>query len=244
VIAARWALLAVAAALMLAALGATASELPPSALRVLVAAVVALLAPLSWPGIAGTPARTALRVAAWSAASSVLAAIAMRLLGPATQPWMRIIETGAMLMLILLLTHTVAAALESWWRGAAADAPGAREFAGRSAALGLALLGALPLWLGPASELLSRREPWLIDAVLGASPLTHLAVASGNDLLRNQWFYQHSNLAALPFAYPGPTELAWGYASAALALGLIALVFHLARRPGATHSPSTLEIKP
>ncbi len=79
----------------------------------------------------------------------------------------------------------------------------AREAAGRSAAVALALLGALPLWLGPVAETLSARHDWAIDAVVGASPLTHLAVASGNDLLRNQWFYQHANLAALLFSYPG-----------------------------------------
>jgi hypothetical protein len=244
VIVARWGMLAVSTVLMLAAFGARSVEWPPSALRVLVAAVVALLAPLFWPGRGMTPARTALRVAAWSAASTALAAIAMRLLGPATQPWVPIVETSAMLMLIQLLTHTVAAAFESWWQGAAAEVSTAREFAGRTAALGLALLGALPLWLGPASELLARREPWIIDAVLGVSPLTHLAVASGNDLMRGQWFYQHSNLAALPFSYPGPTELAWGYASVALGLGLIAQMARFARRSNKARPPSTLEIKP
>ena len=107
-----------------------------------------------------------------------------------------------MLMLILLVTHAVAAGLEGRLRGQSGDAETAREMAGRAAALALALLGSLPLWLGPAAELLAGRHPWIIDAVVGMSPLTHLAVASGNDLLRNQWFYQHSNLAALQFSYP------------------------------------------
>ena len=43
-------------------------------------------------------------------------------------------------------------------------------------------------WLGLGGEL-----TWL----------NNLAVATGNDLLRNQWFYQHSNLAGLRFDYPG-----------------------------------------
>ena len=67
-IAARWAMLAVASALMLAAFGATASDVQPSALRVAVTACIGLIAPLFWPGKAATPARTALRIAGWSAA--------------------------------------------------------------------------------------------------------------------------------------------------------------------------------
>jgi hypothetical protein len=128
-----------------------------------------------------------------------------------------------MLLLILLVTHAVAAGLEGRLRTRSADAETAREMAGRAAAFALALLGSLPLWLGPAGELLAGRHPWIIDAVVGMSPLTHLAVASGNDLLRNQWFYQHSNLAALQFSYPSLAELILSYALASLALALIPL---------------------
>ena len=107
-----------------------------------------------------------------------------------------------MLMLILLVTHALAAGLEGHWRGQSADAERPARWPAAAAAIVLALLGSVPLWLGPAGELLARRHPWIIDAVIGVSPLTHLAVASGNDLLRNPWFYQHSNLAALQFSYP------------------------------------------
>ena len=103
--------------------------------------------------------------------------------------------------------------------------------AGRTVVIALALLGAMPLWLGPAAELLSGQHPWTIDAVIGLSPLTHLAVASGNDLLRNQWLYEHSNLAALQFSYPVLTELAWFYAMVSLMLALTALAFRRLRRP-------------
>jgi hypothetical protein len=95
--------------------------------------------------------------------------------------------------------------------------------AGRVGAIVLALLGSVPLWLGPAAELLARRHAWIIDAVVGVSPLTHLAVASGNDLLRNPWFYQHSNLAALRFSYPSLTTLMATYIAIALALVLVPL---------------------
>jgi hypothetical protein len=70
------------------------------------------------------------------------------------------------------------------------------------------------------------------------SPLSHLAAASDNDLLRNQWLYQHSNLAALPVSYPGLTELAWAYGAACLLLTLITLAFQFRRQPYADAGPT------
>jgi hypothetical protein len=220
-IAIRGAVLAVAVVVMLAAFGATATDLQPSALRVAVTAIVGLLAPLFWPGSAATAARTALRIGGWLLAAVGVAAIALRFTGDHGQPFARILPACAMLSLILLVTHTLAAGLEGHWRGESADAEKAREMAGRAAATVLALLGSAPLWLGPAAELLARRHAWIIDAVIGISPLTHLAVAGGNDLLRNPWFYQHANLAALQFSYPGLAEVTLSYATVALTLALI-----------------------
>ena len=229
-IVARVAMLAMPGVLMLAAFGATATDLQPSALRVAVTAVIGVTAPLFWPGNAATPARTALRVGAWSAAAACLAAITLQFAGNSGQPFARVLAACGMLLLILLVTHAVAAGLEERLRDQSGDAETAREMAGRAAALALALLGSLPLWLGPASELLAGRYPWIIDAVVAMSPLTHLAVASGNDLLRNQWFYQHSNLAALHFSYPSPVELVLSYGSVCLALALIPLASLRPRR--------------
>jgi hypothetical protein len=215
-------MLFVAALSMLATLGVMAADVQPSALRLTVTAVVGLLAPLFWPGVGATPARTAMRIGAWSAAAAGGAAILLRLLGDPVQPLPRILGACAMLMLILLLAHTLAAGLEARLRRRSGDVQPAREMAGRTVAIAVALLGALPLWLGPLSELVARRQAWAIDAAIGLSPLTHLAVASGNDLLRNQWFYQHSNLAGLQFVYPEATGLIWSYASVLLVLALIA----------------------
>jgi hypothetical protein len=234
-IAARWVTLAVAGVLMLAAFGAT--DLQPSALRVAVTATIGLIAPLFWPGNAATPARTALRIAAWSAAVACLAAIVLRIAGTSGQPLSRILAACGMLLLILLVTHVMAAGLEVRLVNQSGDAETAREMAGRAAALALAFVGSLPLWFGPACELLTGRHPWIIDAAIGMSPLTHLAVASGNDLLRNQWLYQHSNLAALQFSYPGLADLTMAYASVLLLLVLIPLAFLRRRRP--IDSPGT-----
>jgi hypothetical protein len=226
-IAVRFAALAAVTVLLLAAFGATG--LQPSALRVAVTAVVGLLAPLFWPGAAPTLVGTALRVAGWSLAAACLAAIALRFAGDG-QPLARIFPACAMLMLILLVIHALAAGVERHSR-APANAERSRESAGRTAFVLLALAGSLPLWLGPAAELLARRQAWIIDAVIGVSPLTHLAVASGNDLLRNPWFYQHSNLAALQFSYPGVASLAIAYVLISVALAFVALAPLNPRRP-------------
>ena len=231
VIAARWGMLLLASLSMLAALGAFTPDVQPSALRTMVTAVVGMLAPLFWPGAGPTVARTAGLVVAWSAASAGTAAMLLQGLGHPGQPLARTLGSCAMLMLMLLVVHALVATLDWRWRGQPVNAQSSGEVAGRVGSVWLALLGSLPLWLGPASELLSSRHVWMIDTVVGLSPLTHLAVAAGNDLLRNQWFYQHSNLAALQYAYPGLAELAWGYAAACVLLALIALAFHRQRRP-------------
>ncbi len=236
-IAARGGVLLVVAMLILFGFHTTAPDLAPSTLRVVVAAVVGLLAPLFWPGIGVSPSHTVRRLAAWSIAASGVAAITLGVFGNPVQPVVKILETCAMLLPIVLLTHALAAGLEGRWHRGALDAAGARVMARCSAAMTLALVGSLPLWLGPLSELLSGRHAWVVDAVIGVSPLTHLAVAADNDLLRNQWFYQHSNLAALQFAYPGPALLAWSYAAAVAALALLALVPRRQRRALADASP-------
>ncbi len=247
-IASRWGLLLLATILALAAVGVGVGPdaMQPSAQRVTVTAVVGLLAPLFWPGVALTPARTAWRVVVWSAAAAMLAAAALRATGQAMQPYPKILLSCAVLMLMLLVAHALAAALESRLRSGAADAQGARETAGRTVALALVLLASLPLWAGPLAELVSGRHGWAVDAVIGVSPLTHLAVASGNDLLRNQWFYQHANLAGLQFAYPGLVEVAATYGSACLVLAVGTIRFERRRRglAIATLSPHPTENTP
>ena len=227
-IAARWGMLLVAALSILAAWGANSAHAQPSALRVDVTAVIGVLAPLFWPGRAATSSRTQLRVVAWSAAAAASAAIAL-LVHPA-QRWGAVASTCLMLMAILVLSHAAAAALERRWNALSAAAGSARELAGRAVAGALAALGTLPFWFGPAAEALSARHPGLIDIVVAISPVTHLAVASGNDLLHNPWLYEHSNLALLPVSYPGLGTLAWCYGSACALLAIAVLASHRPRR--------------
>lgn len=239
-------MLLVATVLTLAAFGARSADLQPSAQRVLVTAVVGLLSVLFWPGVVATPARTVFRVVAWSGAAALLAAAALLVLGDSTHALAKLLSSCAMLLLILLVAHALIAALEMSLRAGSCATQGAGETASRSGALALAALGSLPLWAGPFAEMLSGRHEWAIDAAIAASPLTHLAVASGNDLLRNQWFYQHANLAGLQFAYPGLVEVIATYASACVLLALGAFAFERRRRAGASaiHPPHPTEIRP
>lgn len=206
------------------------TDLQPSALRVLGASVVGLLAPLFWPGLGPTGRATGWRVLIWSLACTTLAAVVLRTLGDQVQPWPRIAATCAMLLPILGLTHAAAAAMQALLRPRLADLAEARAIAAWFAVLGLALSGSLPMWGGPVAELLSARHPDLLDMVVATSPLVHLAVASGSDLLHTQWLYQNSNLAALPVNYPDTSSLALGYAVVCLAAALTVPAWRLARR--------------
>ena len=222
-IAARWAMLALSLMLVLAALGAISEHWQPSALRLLATAGVGLLAPLFWPGSGATAPRTAARIVGWSAAAAALAAAALLVVGRPVQPLWPVIKACAVLMLMLVLVHTLIAALEAHWRRRSVDAQDAREQSSCTAVMTLALLGSVPLWCGPVAQLLAARQAWIVDTVVGISPLTHLAVASSNDLLRNEWFYQHSNLASLQVTYPGLAWIAWSYGSVCAVLAIIAL---------------------
>lgn len=228
--------LVLAALPALAALGALAGDAQPSAQRVTIAATAGLLAPLLWPGSGPTAARTGATVLLWSGVAAGAAVLGMTALGDLRRAGAGILATGAMLWLVLLVTHAGAAAVELHARRAGMRAAAARELGGCVAALVLALLASLPLWAGPAAEALSGRLPGLADTVVGASPLTHLALASGNDLLRNQWFYQHANLAALPVTYPRPAVVAWAYAAVLplLVWATWALQRRLLRAPAST----------
>lgn len=248
-IAARLLMLLLAAMGLLGAtgvFGAGPAGLQPSAQRLAVSAVFGLLAPLFWPGRADTARRSGRNVIVWSAAVTVLALVTLMAMGQGVQRWPGLAATGLMLLAILLLCHGVAALLEG--RGhdvadAGRDGLSRRARAGQGVAVGLALLGALPLWLGPLAERVTAGQDTALDAIVGLSPLTHLAVAAGNDLLRNPWFYQHANLAGLRVAYPEIGVLAWCYAAAALALALALRAAHGGPRQAAITKPIATRVE-
>ncbi len=219
----RWALLLLIAASMLAAIGTLGGEEQPAALRLAVAAAIGTLAPLFWPGPADSARGTTRRVLLWSAMSTAAAALLAALLGGLRGPAAALAATLGLLLLMLITVHAITA-----WLGVAF----ATGTAGVSAVAAVVLTGSVPLWAGPAAELLSRSHPGALDLAVDASPLTHLAVVGGNDLLRNEWFYRHSNLAALPVSYPEPLPIFVAYAAAALAALVSAHVLLRRREPG------------
>jgi hypothetical protein len=225
---ARLCALAVTATLLIAAIGASSEDLQPSARLVLVAAVLGVVAPLFWAGGTGSAAATVGRIAGWSLAVAVLAVLLATAFDAG--PPARVAAGCGMLFLVMLVTHALAANLELLVRPWATDDSGSREVATWLSTAALAVLASAPLWLGPAAELVSDSQARALDAVVGMSPLTHLAVASGNDLLRNQWFYQHSNLAGLQFSYPRPAALVPAYL-ALLAVLLVPQVLRMWRGP-------------
>jgi hypothetical protein len=240
-IAARFAGLAATALLLLGALGASDADLQASARIVLVTAVVGLLAPLFWPGRAGTARTTAVRVFMWSLLSTGLAAAMAVLCGLGADRLPRAAMALGVLFLAMVAVHALAATVEALLQRRSAGPEAARESAAWIATAVLIMLGAAPLWLGPAAELSLTHRASSVDTVVAASPLTHLAVASGNDLLRNQWFYQHSNLAGLRFDYPRLSSVMTAYLLLAAALLLIPAVRGSRRAASATPTPATFE---
>jgi hypothetical protein len=240
-IAARLAGLAATALLLSAALGANDPDLQPSARIVLVTAVTGLLAPLFWPGRAATARVTTVRIIGWSLASAGLAAAVTVFSGLGLERLPRAVTSLALLFLALVAVHALAAAVEGLLRRRAAGPEDARDSAAWMAVCALVTLGAAPLWLGPAAELALADHARAVDTVVAVSPLTHLAVASGNDLLRNQWFYQHSNLAGLRFDYPRLASVMTAYCL----LAAILLLASVARgsRPAETATANVATFK-
>ncbi|MEP7138520.1 MAG: hypothetical protein ABI745_02760 [Caldimonas sp.] len=216
-------MLLVAALSMLAALGAMSAQGQPSLLRLEVAAVMATLAPLLWPGTGARSEGTATRVVGWSLAATTLAAAVIVAIAGFAQPALPVFLLCAMLLAILIIVHAAIAFVEHRWRQGWGDADGARELAGRAVALAFVIVSTLPFWFGPIAQVVSVRHPRVIDLAVALSPITHLAVASGSDVLRATWFYEHSNLSALRVSTPEPAELAWSYGSACAALAIYAI---------------------
>lgn len=236
VIALRFALLTVAALSMLAAFGALAADVQPAALRVGVAAVIALLAPmfLAQPHALQSRAPWASMLGR-SIAQAGLAAVLMVALGRGRQTLPPVLEVCAMLLPMLLLSQGLVWLLQRLWLGLDDDPKSARWGAGIGASALLGLLGSALLWLGPAAERASQRFAGAIDALLAASPLTHLAVASGLDLLRQPWLYRNSNLSSLPADYPAPARLAAVYGVACIVMLAAAFVLGRHARPGSSN---------
>lgn len=152
------------------------------------AAACCLLALLAFPG---EPAGSGLRQRlGWSLlAASAGAGIAAAALGLDAAAVIALAACMALLIFLLLaLTRLFAGRVD----GAAAGCAVA------TAALAAA---ALPVYLGALPEHFPG-QPWLANAVVFGSPLSHLAGLLDYDYLREPWLYRHSRLGGLRFDYP------------------------------------------
>jgi hypothetical protein len=94
--------------------------------------------------------------------------------------------------------------------------------------LALLAAAAAPVWLGPWAE--ATGSAAVAGAVVACSPLSYLAAMLDHDYLRGQWFYAHSPLGGLRFAYPDPL----GASAACLALSALLAGRSRRRNPSRT----------
>jgi len=100
--------------------------------------------------------------------------------------------------------------------------PNQAERARQFVVIGLATLFALPIWLGPIAEA-AGNPMWLTNWIVAASPLSAFAIALDLDVLRTNWFYQHSALGSLRYEY-----FSWlGYVAV---LGILSIVIAVRSR--------------
>ena len=64
----------------------------------------------------------------------------------------------------------------------------------------IAMFTSIPLWLGSIAEITGNHLV-TTNLIVGANPLTALAVSLEFDYLRTNWFYQHSVLGSLRYEY-------------------------------------------
>lgn len=231
--------LVVAAGVAAVVLGAT-SPGSSGATRLLTAlALPTLLSPLvGRPGanhLAALPAH----LLAWALGTLALAATIWIVAGG--WPPSRSLAPTLVALGIVLTTRLAVIVAQAVLRGLGTALAVADEWARCLTAAALWLLAATPLWLGPLADLQSRASPTAAEAIVAASPLVHLGLAAGQDVLRTQWFYAHSSLGGLQFDYPSLGAVALAYVCIATLLALVA--FGLARLD-ATRPPSTLPSSP
>ena len=183
------------------------ADLSPAEALTAGAAIVVFLAPLFAP-LRCRPAA----LIAWAGGAGALGVLIGALLAaPRAVSFAHIVAVALLSAALLFVVLGLA--------GRAARCVG-EEFA-RLASVGLlAVASAAPLWLGPLA-LESGSDGRVASGLLALSPLVHLAVAAGADLLRSPWFYAHTSLGSLRFDYPAASILALCYGAAALGVAAL-----------------------
>jgi hypothetical protein len=202
------------------ALAMPASPLAPSAATFLAAAVPAWLAPLFWLREGYSRSRL-LQSALGPVPAIVFVALVLRIaLGASVVPG-RLVLAALTVVAMLAVAYLTATLIEDILRRLGAGESPAREWSYWTVTAMLWLAAAAPLWLGPVADLAAGIQPRLPSIVLGSSPLVHLAVACGHDVLRDQWVYAHTSLGALQIDYPRLPLVLSVYVAAAVALSVL-----------------------
>lgn len=213
--------LCVAAAAVALSAGLANRELGGSLRLLLAVAVPALLSPLFGANAAGLQLVPS-RALGWACSTALLAAASW--LGAGELPLDRLLAPTLVALAIVLVAALAQVVLVRVLAAGGIAAATATEAACWLVTATLWLLAAAPLWLGPVADLAAKSGPAAAEAVVAASPLVHLAVAAGQDLLRTEWFYAHSSLGSLQFDYPPLAVIAMGYTLVTVVLALLALV--------------------
>ena len=207
------------------ALGIARPDTPPATRLLLAIATPVLLVPLFSSEVARTSKALAASIAGWICSTLLLGVVAI-LCGarPATA---QLAPPLLVALGIVVVTQLAARAATRLLQAAGLDEPAAREWARWLAAAILWLLATAPLWLGPLAALGAEAGAARSSAIVAASPLVHLGVAAGQDLLRTQWWYAHTSFGSLQFDYPSLAAIARAYVATALALAALDFVLSL-----------------
>lgn len=222
--------LALASMLIAQASGLLGTDATPASRLLAVTALPALIAPLFVRASRAATGGLARPVSDWALATLLLAVVAW--LATGGWPLPRTAAPVAVALGVVVVTMLAADVVAALVQRAGIEASAAHESARWLVTAVLWLLAAAPLWLGPLADLTSRHGPAFAEATVAMSPLVHVALAAGQDLLRTEWFYAHSSLGSLQFDYPSLTTIAAGYVVVMAALALCAYV--LSRRAPAT----------
>jgi hypothetical protein len=129
------------------------------------------------------------RLASNSAIVTFLFVVAVFALPQITIQWLPLLRLTVILYLVIVAALSVLLLF-----------PNRTERARQFIVIGLVALFGLPIWLGPIAEV-AGNPMFLTNLIVALSPLSALAVALDLDILRTNWFYQHSMLGSLRYEY-------------------------------------------
>jgi hypothetical protein len=143
---------------------------------------------------------------------------------------------------VLVLVGLMALALAALGDGLRALTGGPGSAVAWTLALVL-IIGAAPVWLLPLQGS-TDLDSWALDILVTVNPLTHIAVLTGTDWPRSDWFYRHSALGSLRYAYPSPFAVVTWYLLVPIAWLGVRRANRTAGRQGTPTEPVPIPLSP